>query len=116
MKDSFQPQAGWVIPASGFEVTEEAKEMVLRFDFAAKQVEEGQPAQYDCELVRTSRDADYGTIVSAIINDRYNNDQMQAIVNNYLLDPEEATHKEAMDNMQAWRSHAKTVAAAVVAR
>lgn len=57
----------------------------------------------------------YGDVVSAIIRDRYPNDAMEAIINNYLpyaADPSSApqTIKEEFDSMQAWRAHAKEVA------
>lgn len=53
---------------------------------------------------------DYGSIVSAYINAKYNNDQMQAIVNNYLAGED----TEKFEEMQAYRVWAKTTARQIV--
>lgn len=52
----------------------------------------------------------YPAIVSAIVTERYPADQMQAVVNNYLAKPEDATIKAEMQEMQDWRAFAKKVA------
>lgn len=50
----------------------------------------------------------YEAIVSALVNEIYPSDKMQAVLNNYLLDPVE--FKEEMNEMQEWRKEAKTMA------
>lgn len=53
---------------------------------------------------------EYGSIVSAIIDDVYTNDQMQAIVNNYLIGYE----VEEFNAMQEFRVYAKDVARTIL--
>lgn len=53
---------------------------------------------------------DYASIVAALVNARYDRDAMDAIVNNYLADPEDAEHAAEMAAMQAWRAEAKAIA------
>lgn len=53
---------------------------------------------------------DYGSIVSAIIDSHYTNDQMQAIVNNHLI----GEHEDAFDEMQEYRAYAKRMARQIV--
>lgn len=53
---------------------------------------------------------DYGAIVSAIIDCHYSNDQMQAIVNNYLI----GEGQDAFDAMQEYRKQAKALARKIV--
>lgn len=57
---------------------------------------------------------DYGSIVSALINANYNNDQMQAIINNKLLDDGDVVHEETFQTMQAWRAESKRIAKEIV--
>lgn len=52
----------------------------------------------------------YGPIVNAIVCERYPADRMQAVINNYLDDPENGEAKAEMHEMQAWRVFAKNVA------
>lgn len=53
---------------------------------------------------------DYGSIVSAIINAHYSFDQMQAIVNNYLIQE----HLDEFQEMQDYRLYAKEIARMIV--
>lgn len=52
----------------------------------------------------------YGDIVNAIISRIYPNPDMQAIQNNYLLDPEDPVAKDEFDAMQKVRAQAKSIA------
>lgn len=52
----------------------------------------------------------YGKIVSAIVNQEYPADRMQAVVNNYLADAEDPEAAGEMQDMQDWRAFAKEVA------
>ena len=59
----------------------------------------------------------YDKLVSDLIKLRYNNDQMQAIINNYLLDNE--TNENAVEEfktMQDWRKLSKTIAKDILSR
>lgn len=50
---------------------------------------------------------DYDSIVNAIISKEYPNDKMQAIINNYLLDPSNENTTKEFNDMQAFRKKAK---------
>lgn len=52
----------------------------------------------------------YPAIVSAIIKERYPDDAMDAIVNNYLANPNHEEYKTEMQEMQDWRANAKELA------
>lgn len=52
----------------------------------------------------------YGPLVSAIVSERYPEDTMQAVVNNYLLEPRTDEAVAEFKNMQSWRTFAKEVA------
>lgn len=52
----------------------------------------------------------YSSIVDAIISDKYPNDKMQAIINNYLLDPTDAESLAEFNEMQKYRQYAKQFA------
>lgn len=49
----------------------------------------------------------YEGVVKAIINVKYNNDSMTAILNNYLLSPDNEKYKKEFNEMQEWRLYAK---------
>lgn len=53
---------------------------------------------------------EYGPLVSAIISERYPEESMQAVVNNYLLEPRTDDAVAEFYEMQSWRSFAKEVA------
>ncbi len=55
---------------------------------------------------------DYPALVAAIVRDRYSQDQVEAIVNNYLADPE--GRRQEFDELQAWRAKAKEEAMKVI--
>lgn len=50
---------------------------------------------------------DYDSIVNIIISKEYPNDKMQAIINNYLLDPSNEDTTKEFNDMQAFRKKAK---------
>lgn len=50
---------------------------------------------------------DYDSIVNAIISKEYPDDKMQAIINNYLLDPSNEDTTKEFNDMQAFRKKAK---------
>lgn len=53
---------------------------------------------------------DRNTVISTIICNRYSNDEMQAIINNYLLDSSDEEAVAEFDEMQHYRKHAKEIA------
>ena len=117
------------LPQNGVQVTLEGPLVRLLFDFtpATPVLEDGEEAPddlFDCESVDTT-DRSYGGIVSAIINDRYSHDRVQAILANYqnAIDPEStidvdkrAEYLQEYHDFQDYREHAKTVARLAVAK
>ena len=65
-------------------------------------------------VVRVAHPISRGRIIDAIVTAQYPEDKMQAVVNNYLLNPKDAESKQEFDDMQAWRAHAKEVATEVM--
>ena len=126
MKANYQMPS---IPQNGVQVTLEGPLVRLLFDFtpATPVLEAGEAAPddlFDCESVDTT-DRSYGGIVSAIINDRYSQDRVQAILANYqnAIDPEStidvdkrAEYLQEYHEFQDYREHAKTVARLAVAK
>lgn len=53
---------------------------------------------------------DYSGVVDALIQYKYPIDKMQAVINNYLLEPENPEYITAFNEMQAWRKEAKEIA------
>lgn len=53
---------------------------------------------------------DRATVISTIIRQKYRDDEMQAIINNYLLDPEDPEALLEFNQMQEYRKFAKRVA------
>lgn len=49
----------------------------------------------------------YAQLVAAIVQSRYSNDDMQAIINNHLLEDGDTEHEAEWSAMQAWRAEAK---------
>ena len=61
-------------------------------------------------IVRIPQPIGYDTIVNAIISAAYPADKMQAIINNHLLEADNAEHEQEFAEMQEWRKTAKSVA------
>lgn len=57
----------------------------------------------------------YQDAVTAIIRNKYSSSDVEAIVNNYLLDTENEKYKKEFDEMQEYRLEAKSIAKKVVA-
>lgn len=57
-----------------------------------------------------------GNVVNAIVVEEYPSDRMQAVQNNYLLDPTDEDAKAEMDLMQQCRKDAKIIADEVLER
>lgn len=53
---------------------------------------------------------DYSGVVDALVQFKYPIDKMQATINNYLLDPNDAYAIDEFNKMQAWRKEAKEIA------
>ena len=57
---------------------------------------------------------DYAGVVDALVQYKYPIDKMQAVINNYLLDPEDAYAIDEFNKMQEWRKEAKEIAKEVL--
>jgi hypothetical protein len=53
---------------------------------------------------------DYAGVVDALVQYKYPIDKMQAVINNYLLDPNDDYAISEFNAMQAWRKEAKEIA------
>ena len=53
---------------------------------------------------------DYSGVVDALVQYKYPIDKMQAVINNYLLDPTDEETVKEFNEMQAWRKEAKEIA------
>lgn len=80
------------------------------------------PQTYDCNQVDV-HGRTYGDIVSAIVNDKYSNDDVQAIIANYteVMDEDSDIDEEKREeylaeysDFQQWRKHAKAIATEVL--
>ena len=79
----------------------------MSINFGAKEVDEG----FEWSSVTMPYvDFEYGKIVDALITYKYPTDKMQAVINNYLLEPNNAEYIIAFNEMQTWRKEAKEIA------
>lgn len=111
------------LPQSGVQTTIEGNLLRILFDFKKAEVKTDDETEapndiYDCESVDVNGRT-YGEIVSAIINDRYNNDSVQAIMANYedakdesspISDDKRDEYIYEYNLYQNFRKHAKEVA------
>jgi hypothetical protein len=108
------------LPESGVLVILEGNITRLFFDFSEEeQTMENDPETYhDCENVdATGRE--YGQLIAAIVNDRYSQDDVQALISNYesakdtesdITDAKRTEYISEYQSFQAWRAHAKEIA------
>lgn len=76
-------------------------------NFDIREVDEG----FEWESVEMPQTKwDYSGVVDALIQYKFPNDKMQAVINNYLLEPENEEFVTAFNEMQAWRKEAKEIA------
>lgn len=78
------------------------------------QDEETQKFSYESVTLQPGND-DYGNVVSALIHSRYTDDDMQAIINNYLDAPDNQEYNDEFKDMQDFRKQAKAIAKEFVA-
>ena len=96
----FEPKPVETIISTGMMTT------VIRLDIT--KMEDG---MWECEEVEynhkepISFEKDYGPMVSAIIRNRYTQDDVEAITQNYLADPD--GRREEFETLQQWRETAK---------
>lgn len=76
-------------------------------------VDKGDMWEYN-QVTITSDKWNYGGIVDVLIRYYYPNDVMQAVINNYLLEPENEYYVSEFNKMQSWRKEAKEIAKQVM--
>ena len=65
--------------------------------------------EYDRVIIPAGK-WNYSGVVDALVQYKYPIDKMQAVINNYLLDSNDAYAIEEFNKMQAWRKEAKEIA------
>lgn len=72
---------------------------------------EGQPQEYGWTCICLSPGPlSYDALVAALVRTRYSDDAMTAIINNHLLDGNDADTEAEWEEMQQWRREAKALA------
>lgn len=117
------------LPENGVQAYREGKYLMMSFDFvkvektaSEEERQEMGDDYYQFQTIHMDGSTDYGKIVSAIINDKYSTDDVQAIIANYeeARSAEEPSEKEQeylaeYAEYQKWRKHAKEIAKIVIA-
>ena len=116
------------VPASGIEVIKEGDMVRLFFDFAKVETTSSDSADTECGETKVEQSSctnidigavDYSSIVSAIVNGKYNNNDVQAIIANYELakdsssditDDKRTEYLNDYAEFQTYRAHAKEIA------
>ena len=76
-------------------------------NFDIREVDEG----FEWESVEMSQTKwDYSGVVDTLVSHKYPIDKMQAVINNYLLDPNDDYAVSEFHKMQSWRKEAKEIA------
>ena len=65
--------------------------------------------EYDRVIIPAGK-WNYSGVVDALVQYKYPIDKMQAVINNYLLDSNDAYSIDEFNKMQAWRKEAKDIA------
>lgn len=90
------------------------KQRTVRIDIAKSEEQPdayGMPGDYRWKEIALPPGVwGYGVLVAAIVRTRYSDDEMTAIINNHLLDADNAETRAEWDAMQAWRAEAKATA------
>ena len=82
---------------------------VRRYNININVVQDGE--MYKWEQVNVPIEKwNYSGIVDALVQHKYPIDKMQAVINNYLLEPENEEFVTAFNEMQSWRKEAKEIA------
>ena len=86
----------------------------ILFCFDEKEIEKDGNILFTYEAIRVPLTYNYAILVSTIIKEKYSDDKMQAIINNYLMDITDTEHKQEFIDMQQWRAHAKEIAKEII--
>jgi hypothetical protein len=118
-----------VLPEGGIQAYREGNCLLISFDFQKVEREKDEndtlrntsEDEYQFETIHMDGPTDYGRIISAIVSDRYSNDDVQALIANYTeaVSNDEPSDKdkeyiEEYQTFQTYRKHAKEIAKAVI--
>ena len=118
-----------VAPSDNVMTTQEGNLLRVYFDFQKEEVKDNEgnvvndPVQFSCQQVDVVGRHGYGDIVSAIVNDKYSPDQIQAVMFNYELakdddslisDEKREEYLAEYQTLQEYRAHAKQIASLAV--
>ena len=118
-----------VAPSDNVMTTQEGNLLRVYFDFHKEEVKDNEgnvvndPVQFSCQQVDVVGRHGYGDIVSAIVNDKYSPDQIQAVMFNYELakdddslisDEKREEYLSEYQALQEYRAHAKEIASLAV--
>ena len=103
-------------------VTDEGKNVLICFDVEHITEERtpmggGKPEEVEvirAYSVRVDKPVDRSRVINSIVTAEYPEDRMDAVINNYLLNPEDVERNAEFQEMQAWRAHAKEIATEVM--
>lgn len=118
------------VPDNGIVIRPEGAVVRLFFDIAPASempTEDGETSSgpgdlYECYNVDVPVPADYGTVVAAIVNDKYSADDTQALISNFTsarIEESDMTEEKREEYIsewnvfQAWRAKAKEIATIV---
>lgn len=82
---------------------------VRRYDINIGVIQDGEMYKWEQVSVPTEK-WNYAGVVDALVSHKYPIDKMQAVINNYLLDPNDEYAVSEFNAMQAWRKEAKEIA------
>jgi hypothetical protein len=122
------------IPEGGINLIQEGALLRIFFDFEKREQQQSeddnmqrqeQPDLYEAYNVDVQAPFNYGNIVSAIVNDKYSADDVQALSANVmeardtdsdLADEKRQEYLTEWSDFQNWRTKAKAIAKAVTAK
>jgi geranylgeranyl pyrophosphate synthase len=133
VKEQFQslPSSGIILRQEGamlrifFDIAEVVEEPITDGKDATEDSAEGKPVIYEAYNVNVQAPFNYGNIISAMVNDRYTADDVQALQANYIeakdaessiADDKREEYLSEWSEFQSWRSRAKELASEIVER
>ena len=81
---------------------------LINFDIREENSEQGKFSYLQVEMYPSQMNR--SAIISAVIRSRFDQDQMEAVMNNYLENPADAEAIADFTEMQNWRKQAKAIA------
>ena len=125
MLTHFDAPSNYVIPEEGIDLIRCGNKHEIRYDIQEEpsvsdsehsKTEDSNVRHFVCQQILMTSGYDRATLINAIITDRYTNGQMEAIINNHLLDPSDKEHEAEFAAMQSFRSKAQSIASIIMSR